>query len=180
MKFKPSFRSIALAALLVTAGTASLVHADTIQPPAGAEGIAPPAGHHPFLVLHARGVQTYTCTAEGTWSTASVPQADLYLDNGLVLGTHFGGPTWQLRDGSRTNGAKLKGMTVDPTAVAWLLLQAVNPMPGAEGDRLAKTTYIQRVNTVGGLAPAGGCTVGTTISIPYEADYYFYCADGTN
>ena len=54
------------------------------------------------------------------------------------------------------------------------LLQATDKGAGADGDRLAKTTYIQRMNTVGGRAPAGACTPGTTISVPYSADDYFY------
>lgn len=177
MKLSKSIHAFAVAVLMLTAAGASQVGAQQIPPPAGVEAIPAPAGNRVFMVLHARGVQTYTCTAEGVWSAASVPQADLFLPNGLVIGTHFGGPTWQLRDGSKTNAAKVSGVTKDPSAVAWLLLKAVSPMAGVDGDRLEKTTYIHRVNTVGGVAPAGGCTVGTTISVPYEADYYFYCAE---
>ena len=47
------------------------------------------------------------------------------------------------------------------------------------GIRLTVTTYIQRVNTTGGLAPTSGCdasTVGTVAKVPYTADYYFYKA----
>jgi Protein of unknown function (DUF3455) len=44
------------------------------------------------------------------------------------------------------------------------------------GARLTATTYIQRVNTHGGVAPAGKCTAGQTASVPYTADYYFYRA----
>jgi hypothetical protein len=36
-------------------------------------------------------------------------------------------------------------------------------------------TYIQRVNTVGGLAPGqAGDFVGQEARVPYSADYYFY------
>jgi hypothetical protein len=36
-------------------------------------------------------------------------------------------------------------------------------------------TYIQRVNTVGGLAPEyAGDYVGEEVRVPYAADYYFY------
>lgn len=176
MKLNRMFHAIAVAVLMITVG-ASFAAAQQIAPPAGVESIPAPAGHRPFLVLHAKGVQTYTGTADGVWSTASVPQADLFLPNGLVIGTHFGGPTWQLRDGSMTRAAKVAGVTKDPSAVAWLLLQAVSPMAGVEGDRLEKTTYIHRVNTVGGVAPAGSATPGATVSVPYEADYYFYRAE---
>jgi hypothetical protein len=54
---------------------------------------------------------------------------------------------------------------------------------GAEGGptggrRLTVATYIHRLNTVGGIAPATGCSqsvdVGSRIFVPYEADYFFY------
>ena len=49
-----------------------------------------------------------------------------------------------------------------------------------DGDRLARTTYIQRINTVGGLAPAGTCdpAVAKDTPVPYEADYVFWKATG--
>jgi hypothetical protein len=175
-----SYRSIALGVLLVAATGVSQAHAQLIPPPAGAEQIAVPAGNRPFLVLHAKGVQIYTCTSAGTWSAASVPQADLFLDNGLPIGTHFGGPTWELRDGSYVKAAKRDAITKDPNSVPWLLLETTTAVAGPEGDRLAKTTYILRVNTVGGVAPMDGCSPGATVSVPYEADYYFYRSDSEN
>ena len=40
------------------------------------------------------------------------------------------------------------------------------------------TTYIHRVNTSGGVAPATGCSklrdLGKKAFVPYTADYYFY------
>lgn len=42
---------------------------------------------------------------------------------------------------------------------------------------MAKVSYIQRLETVGGLAPASGCDaehVGAVLRVPYEAVYYFY------
>ena len=160
-----------LSCMLAIVGSA---FADPIAPPEGAEDIAPPAGHRPYLVLHAVGTQTYTCTEAGTWSTASVPVADLFAENGKKIGVHSAGPRWELKDGSFVHAARVSGVTKDATAIAWLLLQATNKGAGADGDRLAKTTYIQRVNTVGGTAPAGPCTPGATVSVPYSADYYFY------
>ena len=38
-------------------------------------------------------------------------------------------------------------------------------------------TYIQRVNTSGGLAPTDpGHVVGEQVKVPYAAQYYFYRA----
>ena len=68
------------------------------------------------------------------------------------------------------------GCTPDPTAVAWILLSKFR----TEGAGIfSKVTYIQRVNTVGGLAPSEpGLIDGETKQVPYTAEYYFYRADG--
>jgi hypothetical protein len=68
---------------------------------------------------------------------------------------------------------------VAPGAIPWLLLQVVGTQSGpALGHKLTYTTYIQRVNTVGGIAPADGCSVATDVGrkalVPYMADYVFY------
>ena len=52
------------------------------------------------------------------------PRANLYGDNGKLLMTHFGGPTWQAKDGSKVVAQRVDGVTVDPTAIPWLLLSA--------------------------------------------------------
>jgi hypothetical protein len=88
------------------------------------------------------------------------PRATLVGDNGQVIGTHFAGPTWQA-NGSKVVAARVDGVTVDNTAIPWLLLKATSTTPG----RLGNTTYIQRVKTGGGLAPAAaGCTAETVWS----------------
>src|SRR5206468_943717 len=39
----------------------------------------------------------------------------------------------------------------------------------------ARTTYVQRVNTVGGRAPGtAGTAAGQVARVPYTAEYYFY------
>ena len=46
------------------------------------------------------------------------------------------------------------------------------------GDPLTGTTFIQRVNTSGGMEPSTSCpestAVGTRAFVPYTADYFFY------
>jgi hypothetical protein len=68
---------------------------------------------------------------------------------------------------------------VEQGAVAWLLLKAVGAEVGPTGgDTLTPTTFIQRLNTSGGLAPSSGCNsladLGNQAFMPYEADYFFY------
>jgi uncharacterized protein DUF3455 len=129
----------------------------------------------PFLVLHAVGTQNYTCNGQGEWGPA-VPDAKLYASNGHQVGTHYAGPTWQFQDGSTAVGQRIGMYVASETSIAWLLLKVLSTTVGPDGDRLTQTTYIQRLNTVGGVPPAGSCTAGNKASVPYEADYYFYRA----
>ncbi len=133
------------------------------------------AGNKVFLIGHAVGVQIYTCNG-AAWSSA-VPRADLYDDSGKVIITHFRGPTWQAKDGSTAVGTPVNKVPVDPTAIPWLLLSA-KTTPGADGARLVGTSYIQRIETTGGLTPpAADCnaaTSGTVAEVPYTAEYVFW------
>jgi hypothetical protein len=62
------------------------------------------------------------------------------------------------------------------------MLQSIGAQSGTMGGTiLSKTTFIQRLNTRGGVAPADGCStqddVGRQMLVPYTADYYFYRRD---
>jgi len=64
-------------------------------------------------------------------------------------------------------------------AIAWLTLSQAGVLVGVGGGTtLAVTSFVQRINTVGGLAPSTGCSSPTDIGhkafVPYEADYVFY------
>jgi hypothetical protein len=68
---------------------------------------------------------------------------------------------------------------VAPSAIPWLLLPKAGVREGTTGgDTLTATSFIQRLNTAGGMAPSTGCSgptdVGATAFIPYTADYFFY------
>lgn len=162
---------------LLTAPQAA--HAKQVTPDVPVE-LRVPEGNSLFLVGHAVGVQIYGCTvtASGTAWTLLAPRADLYGDNGRLIATHFAGPTWQADDGSRVVGQKVAGVIVDPTAIPWLKLSAASTASGPDGDRLAHTTFVQRLNAVGGLPPAASecdaTSVGVRAEVPYTADYYFW------
>ena len=132
-------------------------------------------GNKVFLDTYAVGVQIYTCNGS-TWSSA-VPRANLYGKNGHLIITHFRGPTWQAKDGSRAVGTVVNRVNVDRTAIDWLLLSTTTT-PGADGDRLAGTTFIQRIHTTGGLTPpapdCNAATAGKVVEVPYKADYVFW------
>ena len=167
---------LAAAALALPAAAAQ---AGPAAPPVPGD-IAVPEGHKPYLVAHADGVQIYDCVSVPggyAWRLAA-PRATLTDDNGKTLGSHYGGPTWEARDGSRVVAKRDGFVNVDPTAIDWLRLVVDSTTAGPDGDRFAGTSYIQRINTVGGLASsAGDCnedTMAERREVPYTADYVFY------
>ena len=64
------------------------------------------------------------------------------------------------------------GCIPNPDDIPWLLIRALSSEgPGPFGQ----VTYIQRVNTSGGVAPTqAGNTVGDEARVPYTTEYYFY------
>ncbi|HXV56541.1 MAG TPA: DUF3455 domain-containing protein [Gaiellaceae bacterium] len=137
-----------------------------------------------FLVVHADGVQKYVCQANGTWLFTD-PEATLRRANraARAIGTHFlnvatGRPVWQAKDGSSVEAARRASAPAAPGSIPPLLLEAVAASAGPDGDRLAATTWVQRLNTSGGIAPAGSCTPGDRAAVPYTADYLFWRAKG--
>jgi Protein of unknown function (DUF3455) len=178
-------KSALVAALAVPTLLPGLAHADNPPPPSAPAAIQVPAGHVPFLLGHATGTQNYTCQRSSTgfaW-TFVAPSATLLDDKGKPIMTHYAGPTWQAKDGSKVVGARVAGVEVSSDAIPWLLLRAASTSPGPDGgDLLTATTYIQRVNTTGGLAPTTGCNaanLGAARNVPYTSDYYFYRAAGS-
>ena len=133
-----------------------------------------------YLVAHATGVQKYTCQPNGTWLFTD-PEAMLYQTTGAAraIGSHFlnfatGRPVWQLDDGSSVEAARTASASGGAGNIARLLLQAVATSPGPDGERLAGTGWVQRLNTTGGVAPAGTCAPGAATAVPYTADYFFW------
>jgi len=128
---------------------------------------------------YARGVQIYKWNANTfTWDF-DAPRASLFAEPGYFgeVGSHYRGPTWESKSGSKVEARRVPGTgcTPDTTAIAWILLKQIR----TEGAGIfAKVTFIQRVNTVGGLAPSTqGEFDGQIKESPYTAEYYFYRAE---
>jgi len=122
----------------------------------------------------ASGVQIYSC--DGTTWILQGPEATLYddQDKHLSVGKYYAGPTWESR-GVKVGGVELSGVIVNPTAIPSLLLKAVS-ISGS--GVLANVTYIQQLNTTGGLAPANPGTPGEVAHVPFTAEFLFYAAEG--
>jgi Protein of unknown function (DUF3455) len=172
-----------IAAVAIALPLAQAAQAGPAAPAVPSE-IAVTGAHKPYLIAHAEGVQIYACysVADGYAWRLLAPRATLSTEKGKPLGSHYGGPTWEARDGSTVVGVRETGVSVDPAAVDWLRLRADKTTAGPGGDRLTATSYIQRINTVGGRPPAAGdCdedTVAEQREIPYSADYVFFKATG--
>ena len=184
--------------LLFATGLAALAasaSAAQIEAPPVPSTLEAPEGNRPYLVAHAYGTQNQVCLprANGVglgWAFYG-PIATLYNDQDEQILTHYLSPnpdqggaaraTWQhSRDASTVWAVThVDPVVVDPTAIPWLLLRVVGDEPGLDGgDKLTRTTFIQRVNTVGGVAPSGDCApLGAKLFVPYETDYVFYRAD---
>jgi hypothetical protein len=141
------------------------------------EELNPPADTTLELVLPASGVQSYACGVDKPgeapdWQPKG-PHANLGEGNNIV-GIHFGGPNWQLLDGSTVKGTKIASApSPDKSAVVWLLMSGAATGQGG----LGKITHIQRLETVGGKPPTTGCDAShldSKVLVPYRAYYYFY------
>lgn len=192
-------RTAALAAALMLT-TAPAAHAYRITPPPVPAEIAADAGSQAFFEAHAVGTQNYVCLPAGlgfAW-TLSTPEAALFNAKDQQVATHFlspnpaeagtARPAWRHSRDTSSVWARLLRQSSDaayvaPDAIPWFLLEVVGAQYGPTGGAaLTAARQIQRINTVGGVAPSTGCAaatdVGKRVFVPYEADYVFYAIPG--
>ena len=184
MPMKPTMQTIHSHALVLATALFALSGCATSQitTPAVPAQLRAPAGQSAFVEALATGVQIYECASRpGESSTFAwtfrAPEATLSDRSGRALGKHYAGPTWESLDGSKVVGqAKASDPGPDPTAIPWLLL---TPKSASDAGTYSRTASIQRVRTVGGIAPSQRCDAGNATQIarvPYTATYYFYRA----
>jgi hypothetical protein len=129
----------------------------------------------------ANGVQIYTCQPKEDnpqkygWKLKA-PEAVLLDEKGIEIGKHYGGPTWELKDGSKIQGKiKAKADSLTKNSIPLLLLEVTSH---SGKGAMSNVKHIQRLATVGGQAPAEGCNATTKkdveVKVDYTADYYFY------
>jgi hypothetical protein len=183
-------------AAALTIAAAPPASAERVRVPRAPANLQVPQGNRPFLEGHAIGTQSYICLPSGSafaW-TFFAPQATLFNDDRRQIITHFLSPnpfegdtpraTWQHAQDSSTVWGLAIETSSDPKfvrngAIPWLLLQVVGGQDGPRrADKLTATTFIQRLNTIGGTAPPSGCAAATDVGkkalVPYQADYFFY------
>jgi hypothetical protein len=170
-----------------------------VRPVMPDRSLDPPAGVVPVLMLYGQGVQRYVCKAKDAGAakspaatapsapsealapkaafewTLKEPVAKLFDGADHEVGAHSAGPTWRLADGSQAVKKKLVASVpaLQFDGVPWLLIEIESSGKGG----LAGTTYVQRLDTVGGAAPATGCGAdhaGATTDVEYRATYLFY------
>ena len=183
--------AIVLVVAFATAPSVQAVETSSLKVP---DNLQVPAGNKQFLVARAEGAQDYVClpkTDSFAWALYG-PQATLFAGKGNAepIGTHFlspdaagaGHPTWQANDLSRAQGTLVASSSdnafVAAGSIPWLLLKTTADAGKSGGARFAHVTFVQRIDTSGGVAPANGCQaaadVGAKALVPYSATYIFY------
>ena len=151
-----------------------------IAPPSGlTPAIAAPADEAAAFMLRGEGTHTFECKplpADPTryaWAFGT-PNVTLY-DSGRPVARHVAENTWEATgDRSSVSGAIRARQDGGPTNLPWLLLRAQST---PDSGLFAGVSSVQRVNTLGGVAPDAGCdasNVGKQASVVVAADYYFY------
>jgi len=161
--------TVALAVGALVLGGAATASA-TPAPAKVPDAIKVPAGNHAIATYAAEGVQIYGCTA-GAWTL--IQPAAVLSKHGKPVALHSKGPVWtSIVDGSTVGAAAVATSPREGAIPAVLLKANLNTGDGIFG----KVTYVQRLNTRGGVAPAGTCTDGTQTAVRYSADYAFWVA----
>lgn len=150
--------------------------------------IAVPPGVTLVAGYRASGSVFYACEAlpdDGGAAWLSAPSATLYGDDCTAVAAYSfvgGNPTWTGLTGTSSVTARVDGVlwvsSIDsgsPNELPWLrFVSTMNPGAGI----LQNITYVQQVDTSGGLKPPMPCDPRSaavkTVSVPYSATYYFY------
>jgi len=146
------------------------------------DSVKVPAGHRVAMQTVGVGEILYECRAKkdaaGQFEWTFIgPDAVLNDRSGMKVGKYYGPPaTWESRDGSKLTATQV---AVAPAGAGNIPYQLVKANPATGNGAMTGTTYIQRVATVGGVAPSAGCDagkLGAKQTVRYQADYIFWKA----
>ncbi|MDO9420601.1 MAG: DUF3455 domain-containing protein [Herminiimonas sp.] len=178
MQITLSAVALASAAVLLSACSTTPMYSQDALPPT----VQVPAGNTVSLQTVGAGDITYECRVKkdmaGQFEWVFVgPDAVLSDRSGKAIGKYFGPPaTWASNDGSKVTATQL---AVAPAGAGNIPFQLVKANPATGSGAMTGVTYIQRVATKGGVAPATACgagNVGTKEIVKYQADYIFWKA----
>ncbi|MFJ9748012.1 CHRD domain-containing protein [Streptomyces chartreusis] len=128
-----------------------------------------------FQASVVKGKQIYECKpAEGGGYAFAQRDVSAVLGGRIAhsfVAPNSGTPQWIARDGSAVTGSVISRTPNGDKNIPELDLKATQS--GRHHGLLADTAEILRLNTVGGVAPAGSCTPGAIVGVPYKADYVF-------
>lgn len=128
-----------------------------------------------FQASVVKGKQIYECKpAEGGGYAFAQRDVAALLGGDIVhtfVKPNSSTPQWVAPDRSAVTGAVISKTPNGDKNIAELDLKATQS--GKHRGLLADTQEILRLNTVGGVAPAGSCSPGTIVGVPYRADYVF-------
>ncbi|MBC7886794.1 MAG: DUF3455 domain-containing protein [Ferruginibacter sp.] len=143
-----------------------------------------PGGNTRIATFFAEGIQKYKSQQkagsnppEFEWVFVA-PEATLYNSTNAKVGTHSAGPAWQLSASATDSifgqqfSPPKSAASPDPVSIDWLQLM---PKTGKSPTGVfANVSYIQRIATRGGKAPATlPAGAGETIDVKYTAVYRF-------
>lgn len=167
------------AALLSACASSPMTMMKTVDNAGLPEAVRVPAGHKQRLATTGIGEITYECREKKDMAGAHewafvAPTATLYAADRKMVGRYYAGPTWEADDGSKVTG---KQVAVAPANAGSIPLQLVRAEPATGTGTMQGVSFIQRLNTKGGVAPALPCDAasqGRRQQVAYEADYVFY------
>jgi len=151
-----------------------------IAPPSGlTAAITAPPDEEAAFMLRGEGTHSFECRPLPTdpskfaWAFGA-PKVTLY-DAGRPVARHAAENTWEATgDRSSVSGAIRARQDGGSASLPWLLYRAQST---PDAGLFADVSSVQRVNTLGGVAPEIGCdasNAGKEASVVVAADYYFY------
>jgi hypothetical protein len=175
----PALAMVALSACSSMGGSAPMPMYNQAMLPAP---VQVPAGHKVVMETVGVGEITYECRAKASmpgqheWVFVG-PDARLMDRSGKQVGRYYGPPaTWESMDGSKVTATQV---AVAPNGSGNIPHQLVKANPAMGKGAMQGVSYIQRVSTQGGVAPAAACdasAMGRKQVVKYQADYIFYRA----
>lgn len=137
--------------------------------------IKAPSDQVPVLQLAGQGVQIFRCEKRETgmaWVFRQ-PEAELFDSAGKAVGRHGASFSFEHIDGSRLISTIVANDEApQATDLRWLLMTTRSYNRGT----FERVTYVQRVNTKGGLPPTrcDAAQSGQLLRIDFKADFVFY------